>query len=232
MPIRDKQGKVYKLRGPNPLMNDQALDWDKSKLVLHNFSWDSEIAKDPVSPEEKFKKEHPQIDIAEELDLRPNAEWIPPFEFVNELKSSKPLTEIAVVEEESPVIDEFETSAPMLLPKEEVKEFNVSSQVARIFSERGMEFHCAPVVQITMKDDLYGTEYKMNRYGDKFVFDAVVVDENDLEIVFWCVKTMTKGSVIMPRRKESRWWRVEEIEPKTGGFLVKALPSDVNPDFS
>lgn len=228
MPIRDKEGKVYKLRGPNPLMNDQALDWDKTKLILHNFSWDSEIAKDPVSPEEKFKKEHPQIDIAEELDLRPNSEWIPPFEFVNELKDTKPV-EVALEE----VLVTSELNSPMLLPKEPPnKEFNVSSQVARIFSERGMEFHCSPVVQITMKDDLYGTEYTMNRYGDKFVFDGVVVEENDLELVYWCVKAMTKGSVIMPRKKESRWWRIEEIESKTGGFLVKALPSDVNPNFS
>lgn len=227
MTIYNSEGNVYKLRGPNPLMSEQSLDWDKNKLVLHNFSWDSEIAKDPVSPEELFKKEHPQIDISEELNLRSNSEWIPPFEFVNELKDTKPIVEKTAIEEipeEFPVIDE---------PKEkQTKELNVSSQVARIFKERGMEFHCAPVMKITMKDDLYGTEYKMNRYGDKFVFDGVVIEENDLELIYWCIKTMTEGSIIMPRRKESRWWRIEEIEPKTGGFLVKALPSDVNPDFS
>ncbi len=33
MAIRDKDGKVYKLRGPNPLMNGQSLDWDKSIAV-------------------------------------------------------------------------------------------------------------------------------------------------------------------------------------------------------
>ena len=234
MAIRDKDGKVYKLRGPNPLMNDQNLDWDKSKLVLYNFSWNSECVKDPLSPEARFLKEHPKTDIGEELGLRPNAEWIPPFEFVNELKATRPTAVVEEIPEEFPAVEEPEVQVP--LPKDEMpeapKEFNVSSQVARIFHERGMEFHCAPVYQVAMKDDLYGTEYKMNRYGNKFVFDGVIVEENDLELVYWCVKEMTKGSVIMPKARESRWWRVEEIEPRTGGFLVKALPSDVNPDFS
>jgi len=192
-----------------------------------------------MSPEEKFKREHPETDIGNELGLRPNADWIPPFEFVNELKATRPtveeVEETEEIPEEFPAIDEAEPEAPVLAPKEKEespKEFNVSSQVARIFNERGMEFHCAPVYQVAMKDDLYGTEYMMNRYGDKFVFDAVIVEENDLELVYWCVKGMNKGSVVMPKARESRWWRVEQIEPKTGGFLVKALPSDVNPDFS
>jgi len=214
MPIIDKNGNVYKLRGPNPLMNDQNTNWDKSKLVLHNFSWSSECIKDPVSPEAKFKKENPKIDIAEELNLQTNSEWIPPFEFINELKDSKPEVVLEKEKEEVP------------------KEINVSSQVARIFHERGMEFHCAPVYQVAMKDDLYGTEYMMNRYGDKFIFDGVIVEENDLELIYWCVKDMTVGSIIMPKARESRWWRIEQTEEKTGGFLVKALPSDVNPDFS
>lgn len=243
MAIRDKDGKVYKLRGPNPLMNDQNLDWDKSKLKLHNFSWNSECVKDPISPEARFQKEHPKVNIAEELGLKPNGDWIPPFEFVNELKATRPTTiaeeipeDFPVIEEE-PVVEEPE-EIQIPLPKSEQpkpespKEFNVSSQVARIFHERGMEFHCAPVYQVSMRDDLYGTEYKMNRYGDKFIFDGVVVEENDLELIYWCVKEMTKGSVVMPKSRESRWWRIEQIEPKTGGFLVKALPSDVNPDFS
>lgn len=239
MAIRDKDGKVYKLRGPNPLMNGQSLDWDKSKLKLHNFSWNSECVEDPISPEAKFQREHPKVDIAEELGLKPNGDWIPPFEFVNELKATRPVSVVEEIPEEFPVVEEpvEEVQVPLpkveqLKPEEGPKEFNVSSQVARIFHERGMEFHCAPVFQVSMKDDLYGTEYKMNRYGDKFVFDGVIVEENDLELVYWCVKQMTKGSVVMPKARESRWWRVEEIEPKTGGFLVKALPSDVNPDFS
>lgn len=209
MPIIDKSGKVFKLRGPNPLMNDQNVNWDKSKLILYNFSWNSECVQDPTSSESKFKKENPKIDIAEELDLKSNSEWIPPFEFINELKDSKP--EI----------------------KEEVtKEINVNSQVARIFHERGMEFHCSPIYSVPMKDDLYGTEYMMNRYGDKFIFDGVIIEENDLELVYWCVKNMTVGSIVMPKARESRWWRVDQVEEKTGGFLVKAFPSDVNPDFS
>lgn len=223
MAILDRDGKTYKLRGPNPLMSNQSLDWDQSKVRYYNFSWTEESIKDPNSKDAKFKKENPKIDIGEELDLKLNSEWVPPFDFVDELNSTKP------IEEESETVTAIMEDP---VEEEEPQEINTSSKVAQIFRERGMEFYCAPVHQVTMSDDLYGTEYKMNRYGEKFIFDAVVIDENDLEIVYWCVKKMTVGSVIMPKKRESRWWRVEEVEPKSGGFITKALPSDVNPDFS
>jgi len=45
MAIRDKDGKVYKLQGPNPLMKNQE-KWDMNDIVLHNFKWGSETIKD------------------------------------------------------------------------------------------------------------------------------------------------------------------------------------------
>jgi hypothetical protein len=41
MPIKNKDGSVYKLRGPNPLMKTQK-KWEKSDFKLHNFDWKSE----------------------------------------------------------------------------------------------------------------------------------------------------------------------------------------------
>ena len=45
MAITDKDGKVYKLQGPNPLMKDQD-KWDMNDIVLHNFKWGSEVIED------------------------------------------------------------------------------------------------------------------------------------------------------------------------------------------
>lgn len=224
MPILDKEGKVYKLRGPNPMMSNQDI-WDKKRVKLYNLAWNSEFIDDPYSDKAKFLREHPSVDIAEEYDLKSNAEWIPPFEFVDELNKSKPK------KEPEPVLAPKTEPEPVEQIKETPKQLSVSTKVARIFQERGLEFHCAPVIQVLMKDELYGHQYSMNRYGDKFIFDGVVIEENDMELIYWCVREMTKGSVIMPKRTESRWWRIEEVNTKSGGYVVRAIPSDVNPSF-
>jgi hypothetical protein len=36
MTIKKKDGSIYKLRGPNPLMKEQDL-WDKNEFILHNM---------------------------------------------------------------------------------------------------------------------------------------------------------------------------------------------------
>ncbi len=38
MPIKNKDGSTYTLRGPNPLMKNQER-WDKAKIVFHNMKW-------------------------------------------------------------------------------------------------------------------------------------------------------------------------------------------------
>lgn len=83
-------------------------------------------------------------------------------------------------------------------------------------------------------DDLYGNVYQTTQYGDKFIFDAVVVDESDLQLQFWCVRPITINSIVYRKIREGgeRWWRIKDIEPKTGGFLAVAIISDTNPDFS
>jgi len=46
MAIKDKDGNVYKLRGPNPLVKNKS-DWDSSKIKLINFDHlKEEIVKD------------------------------------------------------------------------------------------------------------------------------------------------------------------------------------------
>lgn len=45
MPIKDTDGNVVRLRGPNPLMKDQEV-WDKSKLTLINMYWEPLIIED------------------------------------------------------------------------------------------------------------------------------------------------------------------------------------------
>ncbi len=45
MPIKNKDGSPYSLRGPNPLMNTQDR-WDVAKLVFHNLTWAGKTVSD------------------------------------------------------------------------------------------------------------------------------------------------------------------------------------------
>ena len=221
MAIKDKDGKVYKLRGPNPLVKNQ-VEWDRHKLKLINLSWQNEVVEDAKNPVKAFDETLVKID--EELDLKPNAEAnvavIEPQQFIEEIQA-EPVPEL----EPEPIPE------PQAKPEPKVIEAN--KKIARIFRERGAEFFCAPVIgKRTHLDDLYGHSYDTLQYGDKFVFDAVVLDQSDLETQFWCMRQLSIGSIIYRKERGERWWRIKDIEPKSGGYIVTSIISDTNPDFS
>jgi len=222
MAIKNKEGKVYKLRGPNPIMKDQN-KWDIDKLKFENMGWNSEIVTDERNPIQKFKTDFNVVDIGEELGLveAPEASTavVKPQEFIKEVQ-------------EEPVAVPEPVEAK---PEEDQVVLNVDPQLAKIIKERGVEYYCAPVIgKKEHVDDLYDNSYFTVQYGTKFVFDAVVVEESDLELQFWCVRPVTVDSIVFRKvkMKGQRWWRIVDIEPKTGGYLCRAITSDTNPDFS
>lgn len=236
MPIKDKDGSVYKLRGPNPLLKEQA-DWDTSSIKLINLGWKSEVVSDVRNPIKEAKKN--SRDIGEELGLteNPKTKAVPARDFIKEIAEppvKKEPVKVPVKEPEPEPEPEIEIEVVYEEPSESV-ELNVDPNLARILKERGVEYHCAPAVgEKTHTDDLYGTSYKTTVFGEAYIFDAIVIDESDLQLQFWCVKPINKDSVIYRRIKEGgeRHWRVSHVEPRTGGWLAMAMISDLNPDFS
>lgn len=219
MAIKNKDGSVYKLRGPNPLMKEQS-QWNRNNIRFFNLGHKSETVKDDHNPIEAFNEN--VLDIGEMLDLKPNppTKTIPAAKFIEEAKKFTP----------EPVVDP--EPKPVLVPV-----INVSPEVARIIKERGVKYHCAPQVSVkTHTDKLYSNTYTTPVYGDQFVFDAIVLDESDLEIQIWSLKHIPDGSIFYQKAKDSlwegRWWRTTTSEPKTGGFTTLGHVSDVNPDFS
>ena len=77
MAIRNKDGSIYKLRGPNPLMQNQD-SWDHSKVELINFSQDSEKVTDPQNPAKKFEQQHNVVDIGKKLKLEDIGKLVAP----------------------------------------------------------------------------------------------------------------------------------------------------------
>jgi hypothetical protein len=220
MAINNKDGSVYRLRGPNPLMRSQQ-EWDRNQLHLINMGCHhSEVVEDRRNPVEQFKKDYNVIDIGEDLDLFEGPE--PPQTQV--LKAKELIDEI---NEEPDLKPEH--------PKESTITLNVDSKLARMLRERGAQYFCAPVSGTKFHtDQLYGTNYKTYQYGSKFLFDAIIIDQSDLELQIWSVKLIPVGSILYKKIREGgeRWWRVKETEPKTGGHLSLCGVSETNPDFS
>jgi hypothetical protein len=220
MAIKDKEGKVYTLRGPNPLMKAQQ-EWDKSRIKLFNMRVrHEEVVTDLRNPVEAFNAT--VVDIGQDLKLKAKekrAKTIEPRKFIEEIRE--------MPKEEPPQI--------FRMPEPEAPVLNVDPKMARILKERGVEYYCAPAIgRKTFTDDFYGSTYDTIEYGDKFVFDAVIIDQSDLELQFWCIKPVTAQSVVYRKIKQGgeRWWRINDVEQKTGGWLAKAITSDSNPDFS
>lgn len=229
MAIKDKDGNVYKLRGPNPLTKDMS-NWDKSATKLINIGWKSEVVEDSRNPL-KMAKEN-IIDIADELGLfegPTKSKTVSPVEFINSL--SEP---VAPPKTDPPVKIEPKVDPPAPIVGNVVN-ITVDPKLARILKERGVEYYCAPVVNSrVVKDELYGSSYATLEYGDAFMFDAVIIDASDLQLQLWCVRQLNPGSIIYRKLQQGgeRWWKIDSVEPKTGGYLCLASISDLNPDFS
>lgn len=219
----NRDGTIYRLRGPNPLLEKQS-EWDKRYVKLINLGKRPSIIEDKDNPIKK--QESNVVNITNELNLKKNTKSVSAQEFINEVKV-KPKSE--------PEPEPAPVPQPIDKPKEEAVEIQVDRKLERIMRERGVEFYCAPAIGTKQHaDDLYGESYNTTIYGDQFIFDAIVVDESDFQIQFWCIKEISIDSIVLKKviRGGERWWRVSEVGEKTGGYLVNCVISNSNPDFT
>ena len=190
MVLRNKDGSIYKVNGPNPLVKDQ--NWDE--FVLHNWKWD-------FSEAEKLTK-------SEKLKYIP-----PPVEPVPEEPEEE---KVDIPEEEKVDIPE------PVEPKQEVIPIMSSLKGEARLLKNIVLVHCLPPK------------------GLKFTFEAVIVQRESFHIVFWAPIKLEMGSVIYPSvyvdgnrsLGDYQWWKVNRMEPKKDGFLMSAIISDLQPDFS
>jgi len=100
-------------------------------------------------------------------------------------------------------------------------------------------FHCLPATTQVYKDELYGEEREEVSYGKKFAFEGVMLEMSDLAIVYWSPMEIRKNFIVYPSKyvnagefKDFRWYRVDQVEEKTGGFICRGIPTNINPDFT
>lgn len=99
--------------------------------------------------------------------------------------------------------------------------------------------HCLPVTIQEHNDDFYGEKYNKINYSPKITFEAILIDDNGLEMSFWTNIKLENGSIVYPSRyvdgrplNEYRWWKITNKESKEGGFIYYTMLSDQHPDFS
>ena len=170
MTIKNKDGSLFQLNKPNPLMKTQSL-W-KDKYILHNCEWE------PVAVEENV-----------------------------------------VLPTKEEVIPEQPTIVPVL--------------EAPATSDGRIRVWCQPAQVREHVDKLYGQKFQRVKYGKKFLFEALVMEEDDLYMVLWTnTKAVTLGSVVYPQNQDKRWWRINSIEEKDGGYALMAIACEFTPEFS
>jgi len=218
MALKNKDGTVYQLNRPNPITKEQDFwETDESKYVLHNCDW----TPDMVAGEEAARPLKSDFHVPDEVAVaeEPARKAEPVFEIPQQMDIPSP-----PVESKPPV-------------QEEPKKRSIPDSVLK----NSMIFWCLPHTSEIKTDGLYEESYGVGRFGKKFTFEGVMVERGDLAIRFWTtVKQVTKGSIVYPSRythrneecKDYRWWKVQGVMPKSTGWLIYAVLSDITPDFS
>lgn len=208
MVILNKDGSEYKLRGPNPIMKSQNL-WDN--FEIHNMNFDEVV--------DFFKKTSNKTTI---LNLNHN-------EIIIEDHGS------SLVEKKEEII----TEEPVALKKEDVKNENIqkdnlektNNSISNNFEIQKTIIHCLPATVSKKEDYLYGDIKKIIKYGEKFIFDGVLLEITDFQISFWTNIQLNNESVIYPKNSDKRWWKIIGSEPKFNGNIYFGKPSNVTPNF-
>jgi len=239
MIIKKKDGNVYVIRGPNKLAEKQS-SWESNSLVFHNFNWEKIHYQD-------FKNKNNKIEIKKEN-----------IKVVEYPKIEIPKIQEEYLEqkiEEPEIIEEIPKTEP------EVKEPEIVQEIPKIEPEvqetnfpkikYKVLMHCLPAEKINYKDEFYGDSWSRVRYGVKFIFPSIIIENSDLVLQFWTSdpnQQIKESSIVFPfcyevynentssydrvPFDEHRWWKIIKKEEKTGGWLVEAIPSQETPDFS
>ena len=249
MVILHKDGKVYRLESPNPLVKTQE-SWSDKNLIFHNFNWEEIKLKNGIPSSVKKVKtdmtttklenfgdsyvstiDHP---VSEELPKEikyPISEEIYETKESEEVQNNKTIVEIESQSIESQDNEEVEYQLPYIKYK--------------------VLAHCLPAKIEIKSDNFYGETWQRVKYGKKIVIPFIMISSNDFAIEFWTSdpkNQIEEKSIIYPfcyevhnaetdkydrvPFDEYRWWKVTTKEPKEKGWLFQATPSDFQPDFS
>lgn len=209
MAIKNKDGSIYRLNGPNPLMREQDL-WEG--FSIHNMDFKEDIITNSIKESNKNKT---KINLGKTVVE----------------KSSEQKREVVSVQSQ-PVVDQTEKQqAPATTNSDDIeKPKNIN---AKLLDYKRTVMHCLQADAQEKFDDLYGERSIKIKYIGKFNFESILILEDDMQMVFWThLEKVTKHSVVYPMNREKRWWKVTGVKPAPEGWFINCMPSQYHPDFA
>lgn len=125
------------------------------------------------------------------------------------------------------------------LKKEIPVEQEKPEPIEEINSDGTVIVHCHPLIEKTRIDNLYEEKRITSHYGDKFDFEAIIIEYNDFEIALYAKEKIQIGSIIYPSQYKNgeklemfRWWKISQIEENKTGWIIFAQVTEKARDFS
>lgn len=203
MVLKNKDGSVYRLKGPNPLMKEQKT-WEEFRT--HNMKWNGEIL--PDSSELQAIKTDFQIRNS----------------FIDELDQAAEESNTKIVE--SPTISEVVENKIVEPPSPE----NVDNSIIKIFIHCLPAFLESKVDNV-YGDNVQTLKYKSPFSFEGVVLDISDLTFKFWTQSDKLTNQILQGSIIYPKTTQKRWWRVQDRIEKTGGWIITSHPSDYQPHF-
>jgi len=213
MAIFTKDGKVYTVQGPNPLVNKQ-VSWDRDKLLFHNFIWD-EIRQAVSAPKPAPRPKTPETirpaEVAEEIKVIHEPDQEETAE-----DSGDPKTDF-----DFPLIKYRVLCHCLPARTESVADPLYGDTFTRVKYGTKFVFPCVVISSSDLSLEFWTSDPKQK------VSDKSVIYPFSYEVY----NSETSSYDKVPY-DDYRWWRVSDKEPKEGGWSFTAIPSDFQPDFS
>ena len=156
---------------------------------------------------------------AEEFIIRYKTKKIIPNSFPADIGKLEPLP---ILPQQPVAPDPIIPPEPVVIEEEYEEETNeVDNKVS---------CWCLPGDWKKYRDTLYDETRTNAVWGDKFMFDGIVLDMNEMNYQIWTQIKINPPSIIFTRA-ERRWWKVMEVNPESDGFTMTCMPSDTRPRF-
>lgn len=222
MTIKNKDGSVYKLRSPNPIMKVQDI-WSGFEVHNMDFQQQTESNSATVAKPQSKKINLGQVTTLEEkpaekiqINTKPEPEpeklVLPNFD--QEYKPPPPPDSAFVTNKDDGIIRPSQIN-------DKLKNFKKTV------------LHCLPATVKQFYDDLYNDRSVKISYGKRFTFEVILIEETDMFLVFWThLQNLEKFSILYPQNFEKRWWKIDAIKPAPEGFFIRCLPSEDHPAFT
>lgn len=213
MTLYNKDGSIYKLSGPNPAMKDQSI-W--TKFIVHNMKWKPEYREDGTVI----------LPLESDLSLEPRTQT---EVFLDELSKTNSENKQST---ETILQDKIENQEFSISNKVEIREDKAKRKIKSNDTEIEKTFiYCLPAQIKEKKDKLYGDVFKTIQYENPTSFEAVVLSQSDLNIEMWSDVFFNKETILYPKNGDKRWWKISEVVPKLGGWIITGIPSQDQPSF-